>query len=308
MTGGDGTGHVDKFGHGTEMASLIAGQGHGRTGVLGIAPGAKILPAKVSELDRASSAAIGQGIAWAAQHGAEVINVSIGDAPSLELTSAVKTAADADAVIVAGSGNDSTNVIYGYPAAVPGVLAVGATDRSNRHADFSLTGPATQLCAPGVDIIAAEPTNKYVKISGTSPATAIVSGAAALVRAKFPKLSAQEVIHRLTATATDIGKPGRDDECGYGVLNIVKALTANVPPLETTATAPTQTPTAATPTQKTSTPTGGSGQASSPTNTGSSSKIVVGIVLIGVMAGGLLAFLLAWRRRRPETPTSTGAD
>ena len=72
----------------------------------------------------------------------------------------------------------------------------------------------------------------YLQRTGTSPATAIIAGAAALVRSKFPNLSAAEVVHRLTATADDKGPPGRDVEYGYGVVNIVKALTADVPPLQ----------------------------------------------------------------------------
>ena len=143
-----------------------------------------------------------------------------------------------------------------------------------------------------MDIIASEPTNKYVEIDGTSPATAIVSGAAALVRAKFPQLSAQEVIHRLTATATDIGKPGRDDECGYGVLNIVKALTADVPPLQTTA-SPTPA-SATTPAATATTATTATGPETTPTNRAAVAA-VTGVIV--VLAGGLFAFWAVRRRR-----------
>ncbi len=300
ITTGDGNGKSDQVGHGTEMASLIAAGGRARsTGVLGIASQAKILPVRVmSKSNPGGSETIGDGITWAAQHGAKVISVSASIGPSRNMEDGVATARIADALVVAGSGNRSITSRIGYPAALPGVLAVGAIDRSGKHASFSTTGSAVQICAPGEAIIAAEPPDKYVKIDGTSPATAIVSGAAALVRAKFPRLSAQEVIHRLTATATDIGKPGRDDECGYGVLNIVKALTADVPPLQTATTAPTSTPTVVAPTPDSETTVGGSGQASAPTDAGSSSKIVVGIVLVVVMVGGLLAFLLAWRKKK----------
>jgi subtilisin family serine protease len=87
------------------------------------------------------------------------------------------------------------------------------------------------LAAPAVDIISTGAFGDYETGSGTSNSTAIVAGAVALVRAKYPSLSAPEVIRRLTATATDKGKPGRDDEYGYGVVNVVAALTADVPPL-----------------------------------------------------------------------------
>jgi MYXO-CTERM domain-containing protein len=129
-------------------------------------------------------------------------------------------------------------------------------------------------------------------VDGTSPATAIVSGAAALVRAKFPQISAQEVIHRLTATADDIGPPGRDNECGFGVLNIVKALTADVPPLATTASA---SPSATTTTTTPASP-AGSGIAQSPAPASGNTPVVIGGVVFGLaLVGGL--FLLARRRR-----------
>lgn len=85
--------------------------------------------------------------------------------------------------------------------------------------------------APAVDIYSTSYGGKYSKGTGTSGATAIVAGAAALIRSRYPDLPAQEVAHRLTATAIDKGPPGRDDEYGYGVIDLVAALTADVPPL-----------------------------------------------------------------------------
>lgn len=109
---------------------------------------------------------------------------------------------------------------------------MGATDRTGNVAGFSETGPQVDLTAPGADIVSTGIYESgYHEGSGTSEATAVVSGAAALIRAKFPQLSAVEVVHRLTATATDAGAPGRDDSYGYGRLNLLKALTADVPPL-----------------------------------------------------------------------------
>jgi type VII secretion-associated serine protease mycosin len=301
VSGGDSVGHVDQNGHGTEMAGLIAGYGkNAKDGVLGIAPASKILPVKIANpTDNGGTLALGDGIKWAAENGARVINVSAATGPSSSLREGVAAANAADALVVAGTGNSPEMYTFGYPAAMPGVLAVGATDRAGKHAGFSITGPATQICAPGVDIIATEPNNKYVKIEGTSPATAIVSGAAALVRAKFPQLSASEVIHRLTATATDIGKPGRDDECGYGVLNIVKALTADVPPLENSATTPpsaSASPAATSPDPAATTPTA---EASETTPTSKATVLVVLGVIVVLLAGGLFAFLAVRRRKAP---------
>jgi subtilisin family serine protease len=176
-----------------------------------------------------------------------------------------------------------------------GVLAVGASDRSGKHASFSVSSKYVQICAPGDKIEAAKPKDRYAIGRGTSESTAIVSGAAALVRAKFPELPASEVIHRLTATATDIGKPGRDNECGYGLLNIVKALTADVPPL--TGTAP---PTAPAPTESpTQTPATTAAAAPDPDlkSAGSNTPAIIGGVVGVLLFVGLLA-LLAIRRRR----------
>ena len=226
-----GVGTVDQDGHGTSMAGLIAAHGGPNgSGVLGIAPAAKILPVRRSNGTRTGNGlTVAAGIKWASENGAKVINVSSSSGPSLALQDAIATAAANDALVVAGSGNKPDFLMFGYPAAMPGVLAVGSTDRSNKHADFSITGEQIQLCAPGVDIVSMRLKGKYSISDGTSSSTAIVSGAAALVRAKFPDLTAQQVIHRLTATATDIGPPGRDEECGFGLLNIVGALTADVP-------------------------------------------------------------------------------
>jgi subtilisin family serine protease len=193
-------------------------------------------------------------------------------------------------LVVAAAGNKRQDVVAAYPAAMPGVLAVGASDQSGKPADFTVSSKTVQICAPGVDIESAFPNNKYWNGQGTSEATAIVSGAAALVRAKFPDLSAQEVIHRITATATDNGAPGRDDKCGYGVLNIVKALTADVPPLGSS-TAPTTPPSQPPPTTT---------AAAAPPDTkpaSSNTPAVIGGVVILLLVGGLVAFLIARRRK-----------
>ena len=92
------------------------------------------------------------------------------------------------------------------------------------------------ILAPGVDIYSTSFDGKYRKGTGTSSSTAIVAGAAALIRSRYPDLSAEEVVHRLTATAVDKGAPGHDDEYGDGVLDLMAALTADVPPLAASAT------------------------------------------------------------------------
>ena len=223
-------GQVDLSGHGTAMAGLIAAHGREGRGALGIAPEAKILPVatKVND-DTIGQKSIAQGIGWSIAHNADVINISSGGNPSVELRAAIESAIEADAVIVAASGNRPNREV-GFPAAYPGVLAVGAVGRDGALAALSVSGEALAITAPGEEIMTTRLAANYGVGSGTSDAAAIVSGAAALVRSRFPELSAKEVVHRLTATAVDKGAPGRDKEYGYGVLNLVGALADEVPP------------------------------------------------------------------------------
>jgi type VII secretion-associated serine protease mycosin len=281
--------------HGTQMAGVIAAVGHGSgDGALGVAPGAKILPIEIQGLDKyASPTDVGRSIKSAIEGGADVVNVSLATAPDDVMDAAIKLAAERDVLVVASIGNTNKDIYGGYPALIPGVLAVGGSDQNGDHADVSIRDKAIEVCAPSDDIVSTGLRNRYSIGTGTSDSTAIVSGAAALVRSKFPDLSAQEVAHRLTATADDNGPPGRDDECGYGVLNIVKALTADVPPLDPTA-APT-TPPAGNPTPPdNATP---SAEAAPDTEPASSAAPLVGGAVIGVLTlGGLLAFLVTRRR------------
>jgi type VII secretion-associated serine protease mycosin len=228
---GDGDGRKDTRGHGTQMAGIIAARGRsGDRGVLGIAPAAKILPASPA----LSSLVVSDAIDWSVEHGAKVINMSFLVLEDDVLAEAVQRAAAADVVLVAGSGNDGQGRQSGYefPAAYPEVLAVGATDRAGKAAPFSHAGPQLDLVAPGADVTVAngDPDNAYLRVEGTSVATAIVSGAAALIRAKYPKLSAADVVSALESTATDKGPPGRDDTYGNGELNLVAALRAAARP------------------------------------------------------------------------------
>lgn len=296
VPGSSGDGRVDDSGHGTNMAALIAAHGRGsQNGVLGIAPSAKILPVKFTKSGNSAPATpMASAITWATEHGAKVINVSAETGPAFELVDAVGEAIQDDIVVVAGVGNNSAQAIIAYPAAVDGVLVVGASDRDRHHASFSVKDAKVQICAPGVDITTAEPKDRYADVDGTSASTAIVSGAAALVRAKFPQLSGPEVIHRLIATADDVGPPGQDNECGFGILNIVKALTADVPPLEgSTASA---SPSAAATTTATAAPTAtGSSPEAGPAS--SSAPLVLGTLAGLLVAGGVIAALVIRRRR-----------
>lgn len=235
-------GRADTDGHGTSMAGLIAARGRGGArGALGIAPKARILPIR----DAPTIAPVGgdpaASIEWAVAHGADVISMSFGGFEAHEeLVAAVVAAQRADVVLVAAVGNRPLFDAVGYPAGVPGVLAVAGVDRRGRHAEISATGPQVQIAAPAVDIVSTDRRGGtgYRKGTGTSDAAAIVAGAAALVRARYPDLPAAEVVHRLTATARDAGAAGHDEEYGHGVLDLIAALTADVPALAPTSLPP----------------------------------------------------------------------
>jgi type VII secretion-associated serine protease mycosin len=290
-----GNGQRDTIGHGTKMAGLIAAHGNGSgDGALGIAPKAKILPIRDSDpYGFGSDAGEVAGIDWAIAHGAKVISISRGGSTTPTLEGAVNRARAADVVVVNAVGNRPEAAFVAAAAALPGVVAVAATDRNDNHAAVSVTGPEVMIAAPGVDITSVSKGGGYTTGTGTSDSTAIVSGAAALVRAKYPDLSADEVIHRLTATATDKGPPGRDEEYGFGVLNIVAALTANVPPAgQVNATA------SATPSRSPSR-TAAAAPAPGPDSSSDSSTAVLAlVVLAALVVAGILAWLYTRRRHR----------
>jgi subtilisin family serine protease len=214
------------------MAVLIAGRGHGDgDGLLGVAPRSKVMPVSPTE----DQTLIAEGIRWAVEHGAKVINMSFaqytaGDA----MRAAVEEAVAADVVLVAGSGNDHKQVAF--PAALPGVIAVGSVDRNNKAASFSNFGEQLDVVTYGTAMTVARPHDAYEVEHGTSDSTALVSGVAALIRARYADMSAAEVADRLTRTATDRGAKGHDDYYGYGQLNVIAALTAPRTPPSATAT------------------------------------------------------------------------
>ncbi|MFG1609971.1 S8 family serine peptidase [Actinoplanes sp. NPDC049265] len=243
-SGGDGRSDYD--GHGTQMAGVIAGRGHdGGSGVLGIAPSAELLPVSITLNGLTDSSDAVKGLDFAVKHGAKVINMSFTMPSSPELQDAVRRARAADVVLVAGAGNKNQLGDGAFPALYHEVLSVGAIDRKGKIADVSVANEGVDIVAPGVDILSTSnrAASGYNLGTGTSDATAIVSGAAALIRAKYPDLSAADVVHRLTATATDAGPKGRDDSYGYGRLNLMKALTADVPLAPADAAAATAAPT-----------------------------------------------------------------
>jgi type VII secretion-associated serine protease mycosin len=232
--GGDG--QTDAVGHGTAVAALIAGRNDDANGIEGLAPKAKILPVRVLDADNRYDDArtVANAVRWAVDHGAEVINMSLGGAErSPELADAIDYAFEKDVVVVACTGNEmppEANLVW-YPAREPGVLAVTGLDHTTANWLWpgALTGKQTVLAAPASEMDGAKPGGGYTSVSGTSFAAPLVSAAAALVRSKWPQMSAADVVNRLIRTATDIGQPGRDDVFGFGIVDPVAALTADVP-------------------------------------------------------------------------------
>ncbi len=228
----DSTDMADPQGHGTHCAGTAAAATNNGIGVAGFAPDVKILPVRVLGDDGSGSYAdVANGIIWAADNGANVISMSLGGpSNSAVITNAVKHALSKGALLVAAAGNDGNNK-PGYPAAITGVLAVGASDVNDKIARFSQFGPHLSVAAPGVNIMSTFPTTPsgmpgkdYGAISGTSMATPAVAGLAALVRSKYPNLSPAAVKAHIEATADDKGTPGFDPYFGHGRINVYKAL------------------------------------------------------------------------------------
>ncbi len=216
----------DASGHGTHVAGVIAGA-VGGGGVDGVAPGVRILPVKVVNGTGTGRASwVARGVDYAVAHGADVINLSmVSTESSTELDAALAAARSRGVVLVAAAGNGgATGDPRLFPAASVGVIAVGATDRADRVAAFSETGPQLDLVAPGVDIASTAPGGRYRSMDGTSEAAPHVAAAAALVRAAVPGASPDLVERALESSATDLGAPGRDDTSGYGLLDAARAV------------------------------------------------------------------------------------
>ncbi len=226
--------------------------------MVGLAPHAKILPVRVLDQDNRydDPAVVAKGIDWAVDHGATVINLSLGGLLRSDvLAEALAYAAAHDVVIIACTGNVAANSPtreVWYPAREPGVVAVaglvgddpsaalapsparpspgGAGGSSSTESLWpgSLTGAPTVLTAPAVNLLGAKSGGGYWRVQGTSFAAPLVAAAATLIRSRFPDLSAANVINRLIGTARDLGQPGRDDQFGFGEVDPAAALRSEV--------------------------------------------------------------------------------
>lgn len=244
--------------HGTLVATLLAGRGHkkaspspsasptpksdtsgGPEGIIGVAPEAQILSVSTwlgspNPAGKSDQEQIPDAVRWAVDNGAKVINISLGStSPEWPQSwdAAFLYAEQKDVVIVAAAGNRiGGNVQVGAPATIPGVLTVAGLDREgNASIDSSSQGISIGVAAPAEELIGGMPGGRYADWAGTSGATPIVSGVAALIRSKWPSMSAKQVVNRIVSTAKDAGVEGKDPIYGFGVLDAKAALTASVP-------------------------------------------------------------------------------
>jgi type VII secretion-associated serine protease mycosin len=235
--------------HGTWMASLIAGHGHGGgddSGIMGVAPRARILSVRVitnngdpgyARYERQSQALhqseLATAIGYAISRGAQVISMSLGSgAPSLAVRSALQNALNHNIVILASSGNSGNapsvqqqgQAPYSFPADYPGVLGVGAIGQNGAPANFSSDNLSVQVAAPGINVPAQGKDGDYWLVSGTSPACALTAGVAALIRSVYPALPPVDVRKAITSTTSDRPRGGWDDQVGFGTVDAAAAL------------------------------------------------------------------------------------
>jgi subtilisin family serine protease len=215
----------DDVGHGTHVAGIIAAQVNNNEGVAGLTWFTKIMPVKVLDSTGAGSTySVAKGIIWATDHGANIINMSLGNyAEAAFLHDALKYAYEHGVILVAASGNDNTDR-PGYPAAYPEVFAVSATDADESRADYSNYGDYIDVVAPGTSIPSTYPGSRYAALSGTSMASPHVAALASLVCAVNPDLTNEEVMELLRQTAKDLGPSGKDNDFGYGQIDVRSAL------------------------------------------------------------------------------------
>ena len=235
------TGGTEDFnGHGTHVAGTISAKSNNATGISGAAPGAQILPVKVLCADGGGfTSDVADGITWAVDAGADVINLSLGGGATTGEEAAIAYARDHNVVVAAAGGNDGAGGNASYPAAYStqyaNVIAVAATDNANGHPAYGTTGSYLDLAAPGgvavsgcatnpaVEILSTWNDGAYCSIAGTSMSTPHVSAAAALLRAANGACTAAQVKSRLRATATDLPPAGPDSTFGAGLVNPLAA-------------------------------------------------------------------------------------
>jgi len=233
---------VDDYGHGTHCAGIIAAVGNNGLGIIGVAPKAKILPIKgLSSNGTGNSFDLARAIVYAANMGANILNLSWGGSPSQLIEDAVAFAQTKGCVIVAAAGNSNCDKTTFCPANINGVIAVAATDQVDQKACFSNYGPAISIAAPGMDILScrAQGTDmygdgyhivaeKYYRASGTSMSSPYVAGVCALLRSAHWNWSSAQIRNAIESSADPFGKISQppDQLLGAGRINAFKAVSS----------------------------------------------------------------------------------
>ena len=228
-----GDGSNDQNGHGTHVAGIIASRTNG-VGIVGGAPGVKILPIRVlDENGSGFSSNVAEGIIWATDHGANVINLSLGGTtPSNASQAAIRYAIEHDVVVVAAAGNNAAvdNAPL-YPGAFPESIAVGSVSSNMVRSTFSNYAEYVDVVAPGDGILSTwhSSDSAYAYMSGTSMATPYVAATAALVFANNPTFTSEQVRRRIETTANNLGPAGHDPEYGNGIIDPANASAIALP-------------------------------------------------------------------------------
>jgi subtilisin family serine protease len=218
----------DDYGHGTHVAGIAAASTNNAIGIAGVSWGARLMPVKVLNSSGGGTFSnVAAGIVWATDHGAQIINMSLGGSSySQTLQAAVAYSANHGVLLIAASGNSNSNSVL-YPARFPQVMAVAATDGSNQRAAFSNYGPEIEIAAPGALILSTSPGGVYSLQSGTSMATPYVSGLAAVLFGY--ENNASLVREHLKQSALDIPPAGFDIYTGAGLIQMDAALRLILP-------------------------------------------------------------------------------
>jgi len=217
----------DSLGHGTGVAGLIAGANE--RGCIGTAPGAMLVPLKVTDGKEVQISAVCRAIYGGIDdYGCKVLNLSLGIPEEYEcLKEAMDYAAEKGVIVVAASGNDRTSTIY-YPAGYDSVIGVGAVNQDGTAYSRSAHNSSVCVTAPGVRVRSTGNDGGYTYCTGTSFAVPQVAGAVAALLGIDPTLTPEQIMELLSKTATDRGAEGYDESFGYGILNLtacVEALT-----------------------------------------------------------------------------------
>lgn len=231
---------ADDNGHGTWVAGIIAANANDGYGIAGVSWKDKILPVKTMNREGTGDTAdLSSGIIWAANHGATVINMSVGGFPASQYVQDAVNYAWGKGVVLVGAAGNNARAEFFYPASFTNVVSVSATQVNDEFAHWSSYSAVVDVSAPGASVQTTNCTvctygghdtwGEHTYISGTSFATPNVAGVVALIRARYPTYTPAQVVSRLTSTVDDLGYSGYDARYGRGRVNAYRALGGSVP-------------------------------------------------------------------------------